>query len=95
MNGLKLSADLMHGQKTGIYLDQRENYRAAARYAMGGKALDCFTSTGGFALHLAAHCESVEAVDSSEAALARRRAPTRKPTGSPTSSFARRMCSIC
>jgi len=70
MNGLKLSADLLHGQKTGIYLDQRENYRAVARYATGGKALDCFTSTGGFALHLAAHCEGVEAADSSEAALA-------------------------
>jgi len=69
MNGLKLHADLLHGQKTGIFLDQRENYLAAARYARG-RALDCFTSTGGFALHLAARCESVEAVDSSEAALA-------------------------
>ena len=48
-------ADLLHGQKTGIFLDQRENYRAAARYARGGRALDCFTSTGGFALHMAAH----------------------------------------
>ena len=74
MNGLKLSADLLHGQKTGIYLDQRQNYRAVARYANGGKALDCFTSTGGFALHLAAHSESVEAVDSSEPALATARA---------------------
>jgi 23S rRNA (cytosine1962-C5)-methyltransferase len=68
MNGLKLYADLLHGQKTGIFLDQRENYRAAARYARG-HALDCFTSTGGFALHLAARCRSVEAVDSSAAAL--------------------------
>jgi 23S rRNA (cytosine1962-C5)-methyltransferase len=68
MNGLKLHADLLHGQKTGIFLDQRENYLAAARYARG-RALDCFTSTGGFALHLAAQCESVEAVDSSEATL--------------------------
>jgi 23S rRNA (cytosine1962-C5)-methyltransferase len=68
MNGLKLHADLLHGQKTGIFLDQRENYMAAARYARG-QALDCFTSTGGFALHLAARCESVEAVDSSEATL--------------------------
>jgi 23S rRNA (cytosine1962-C5)-methyltransferase len=68
MNGLKLHADLLHGQKTGIFLDQRENYIAAARYARG-HALDCFTSSGGFALHLAARCESVEAVDSSEAAL--------------------------
>ncbi|HUB79907.1 MAG TPA: class I SAM-dependent rRNA methyltransferase [Bryobacteraceae bacterium] len=74
MNGLTLQADLLHGQKTGIFLDQRENYRAAAHYARGGKALDCFTSTGGFALHLAAQCESVEAVDSSEPALATARA---------------------
>ncbi|MBV9768507.1 MAG: class I SAM-dependent rRNA methyltransferase [Bryobacterales bacterium] len=68
MNGLKFNADLLHGQKTGIFLDQRENYLAAARYARG-RTLDCFTSTGGFALHLAARCESVEAVDSSEASL--------------------------
>jgi 23S rRNA (cytosine1962-C5)-methyltransferase len=74
MNGLTLSADLLHGQKTGIFLDQRENYRAAARYAHGGRALDCFTSTGGFALHLAGKCESVEAVDSSGPALASARA---------------------
>ncbi len=73
MNGLTLTADLLHGQKTGIFLDQRENYLAAASYARGGKALDCFTSTGGFALHLAAKCESVEAVDSSGPALDRAR----------------------
>lgn len=74
MNGLTLRADLLHGQKTGIFLDQRENYRAAAHYARGGKALDCFTSTGGFALHLASRCEAVEAVDSSGPALATARA---------------------
>jgi 23S rRNA (cytosine1962-C5)-methyltransferase len=68
MNGLKLHADLLRGQKTGIFLDQRENYLAAARYGRG-QALDCFTSAGGFALHLAASCTSVEAVDSSEASL--------------------------
>ena len=68
MNGLKLHADLVHGQKTGIFLDQRENYLAAARYARG-RALDCFTSSGGFALHMSTHCDSVEAVDSSEASL--------------------------
>jgi 23S rRNA (cytosine1962-C5)-methyltransferase len=68
MNGLKFEADLLHGQKTGIFLDQRENYVAAARYARG-RVLDCFTSSGGFALHMAANCESVEAVDSSEASL--------------------------
>ena len=74
MNGLTLRTDLVHGQKTGIFLDQRENYRAAARYGRGGRALDCFTSTGGFALHLASHCESVEAVDSSGPALEAARA---------------------
>jgi 23S rRNA (cytosine1962-C5)-methyltransferase len=74
MNALTLRADLMHGQKTGIFLDQRDNYRAAARYARGGKALDCFTSTGGFALHVAGKCESVEAADSSAAALVTARA---------------------
>jgi 23S rRNA (cytosine1962-C5)-methyltransferase len=68
MNGLTLHADLLQGQKTGIFLDQRENYIAAARYGRG-RALDCFTSTGGFALHLAPRCESVEAVDSSEASM--------------------------
>jgi 23S rRNA (cytosine1962-C5)-methyltransferase len=74
MNSLILQADLMKGQKTGIFLDQRDNYRAAARYAHGGKALDCFTSTGGFALHMAGKCESVEAADSSGPALVTARA---------------------
>jgi 23S rRNA (cytosine1962-C5)-methyltransferase len=69
MNGYQFRVDLLGGQKTGIYLDQRENYAAAAKWARG-RALDCFTSTGGFAIHMASHCESVEAVDSSEPALA-------------------------
>ncbi len=68
MNGLRLEADLVKGQKTGVFLDQRENYPTAARYSHG-RALDCFTCTGGFALHLARTCETVEAVDSSAAAL--------------------------
>jgi 23S rRNA (cytosine1962-C5)-methyltransferase len=68
INGIEFHADLLHGQKTGVFLDQRENYLAAARYARG-KALDVFTSGGGFALHMARSCESVEAVDSSAAAL--------------------------
>lgn len=69
MNGFRMEADLMHGQKTGVFLDQRENYLAAARYG-SGKALDCFTCTGGFAIHLSKTCEHVEAIDSSAAALA-------------------------
>lgn len=68
MNGFAMNADLLHGHKTGVFLDQRENYLAAARYGKG-KALDCFTSTGGFALHLARVCDSVEAADSSLPAL--------------------------
>ena len=69
MNGLRLAVDLLGGQKTGIFLDQRENYSAITDYASGGRALDCFTGTGGFALHLARRCTSVEGVDSSAAAL--------------------------
>ncbi len=68
MNGLLFEADLRGGQKTGAFLDQRENYLAAAAYARG-RVLDCFTSGGGFALHLAARAEWVEAADSSQAAL--------------------------
>ena len=68
MNGIMFSANLLAGQKTGVFLDQRENYTAVRRCARG-RALDCFTGTGGFALHLAAVCESVEALDSSAAML--------------------------
>ncbi|HEY7334606.1 MAG TPA: class I SAM-dependent rRNA methyltransferase [Bryobacteraceae bacterium] len=68
MNGLKLRADPFHGQKTGAYLDQRENYIAAANWARG-RVLDCFTSTGGFALHAARLAAAVEAIDSSASAL--------------------------
>ena len=69
MNGLKLEADLAGGQKTGVYLDQRENYAASARYARG-RVLDCFTSSGGFALHASSRADAVDAVDSSAKALA-------------------------
>jgi 23S rRNA (cytosine1962-C5)-methyltransferase len=73
MNGIGMLADVLHGQKTGVYLDQRENYVAAARWAHG-RALDCFTSTGGFALHIASKCDLVEAVESAPAALEAARA---------------------
>jgi len=56
-------------QKTGAFLDQRENYLAARRVAHG-RALDCFTFTGGFALHIAQLCESVLGLDISGAAVA-------------------------
>lgn len=66
--------DPMAGQKTGAYLDQQENYRAAARYCAGARrALDAFAGNGGFALHLAAVVDRVEAVEISEAAAARGR----------------------
>lgn len=68
IHGLRFAIDLTAGQKTGFFLDQRENYRAAEKYAHG-RALDCFTYAGGFAMHLARVCESVDAVDSSAAAL--------------------------
>ena len=52
MNGIKFRFDALEGQKTGAFLDQRENYAAAAQYARGD-ALDVFCYQGGFALHLA------------------------------------------
>src|SRR5271167_4938211 len=68
MNGVRFHFDGLTGQKTGAFLDQRENYAAAARYGHG-EALDCFTYQGGFALHLARVCARVTAVDSSRPAL--------------------------
>jgi 23S rRNA (cytosine1962-C5)-methyltransferase len=68
MNGVRFHYDALEGQKTGAFLDQRENYAAAARYAHG-QALDAFCYQGGFALHLAPHCSSVTGVDSSRPAL--------------------------
>jgi 23S rRNA (cytosine1962-C5)-methyltransferase len=68
MNGVRFRYDGLHGQKTGAFLDQRENYAAAAKYA-SGKALDVFCYQGGFGLHLAERCSSVTGVDSSREAL--------------------------
>lgn len=68
-NGVQFRFDLLHGQKTGGFLDQREN-RAAAREYARGRALDCFCYHGGFALELASKCESVLGIDSSAEALA-------------------------
>lgn len=73
MNGLELTADVLGGQKTGVFLDQRENYLAARRHARG-RVLDCFCSTGGFAVHMASAAESVEAIDASPIALEAARA---------------------
>jgi 23S rRNA (cytosine1962-C5)-methyltransferase len=68
MNAIQFHFDALEGQKTGAFLDQRENYSAAAQYAHGD-ALDVFCYQGGFALHLAPHCAHVTGVDSSRPAL--------------------------
>jgi 23S rRNA (cytosine1962-C5)-methyltransferase len=68
MNGLHFQFEALAGQKTGAFLDQRENYAAAAQYARG-EALDVFCYHGGYALHLARVCDRVTGVDSSRAAL--------------------------
>jgi 23S rRNA (cytosine1962-C5)-methyltransferase len=67
---VRLRVDLRRGQKTGLFLDQRENHLAARRYARG-RVLDGFTYDGGFALQVAREAEEVLAVDLSEEALAR------------------------
>ena len=67
-NGIQFRFDALEGQKTGAFLDQRENYAAAAHYAKGN-ALDVFCYQGGFALHLAPHCSQITGVDSSRPAL--------------------------
>ena len=69
-NGVRYDADIRHGQKTGLFLDQRENRAAAVQYAHG-RLLDCFTYHGGFALALAPKCSEVIAFDVSEDAIAR------------------------
>ena len=68
MNAVKFQFDALEGQKTGAFLDQRENYYAAAHYAKGD-ALDVFCYQGGFALHLAPRCSHITGVDSSRPAL--------------------------
>jgi 23S rRNA (cytosine1962-C5)-methyltransferase len=67
---IEYHVDTRHGQKTGLFLDQRENREAAARYARG-RVLDGFSYDGGFALRLARHADRAEAVDSSADAVRR------------------------
>ena len=70
-HGLRFRIDVANGQKTGFYLDQRDNRRLISSIASGRDALDCFTYTGGFALSLArGGAKSVSAIDSSADALA-------------------------
>jgi 23S rRNA (cytosine1962-C5)-methyltransferase len=74
---LTYEVDPRHGQKTGLFLDQRENREAAALYARG-RLLDCFSYNGGFGLRLAGQCATVEAVDISADAVARISANARR-----------------
>lgn len=73
LNGLKFHYDVNAGQKTGAFLDQHTNYKAAERWAWcltpGGRALDVCTYQGGFALHLARVCKTVTGIDVSHASL--------------------------
>lgn len=69
-SAIRYEVDPWHGQKTGLFLDQRENRRAAAQYACG-RLLDAFSYNGGFALTLASRCQEVLAIDISEQAVGR------------------------
>jgi len=75
-NGLRYGVDLAEGQKTGFYLDQRENRRVAAEYLRGRRVLDLFCYSGGFSLNAAVHGHASEVlgVDSSPKAIALARA---------------------
>jgi 23S rRNA (cytosine1962-C5)-methyltransferase len=71
-NGVRLLVDVRAGQKTGLFLDQREN-RAAAALLSRGEVLDAFAYQGAFAMHLAPQARRVTLVEASDAALARAR----------------------
>ena len=68
-NGLRMLVDLKNGQKTGYFLDQKENRRAIRRYCRGRKVLDCFCNSGGFSLNAASVAKEVVALDISRFAL--------------------------
>lgn len=68
-NGLKMAVDIRGGQKTGYFLDQKENRLAARRYAKDASVLDCFSNTGGFSMNCATTAKSVKAIDISEKAI--------------------------
>jgi 23S rRNA (cytosine1962-C5)-methyltransferase len=71
IDGLKLNVDLLRAQKTGFYLDQKENYRAVAQHAGGRRVLDCFANEGAFALCCArAGAVDVAAVEENEDSIA-------------------------
>lgn len=76
-NGVKFNIDLLNSQKTGFFLDQRENRKAIRRYVRGGSVLDSFCNEGGFALNAAAAgASNVRGLDISETAVAKARVNT-------------------
>ena len=73
-NGVRYYVDVKDGQKTGFFLDQKYNRRAAAKLCKGARVLDCFTHTGSFALNAGlAGAEHVLGVDASELGVAQAR----------------------
>lgn len=68
-NGIKMSVDVRHGQKTGYFLDQKENRYAVRRYAKDKTVLDCFCNSAGFSLNASQTAKEVTAVDISPVAL--------------------------
>ena len=68
-NGIKMAVDVKGGQKTGYFLDQKENRYAARRYAKDKTVLDCFCNSGGFSLNCATVAKDITAVDISQTAL--------------------------
>lgn len=78
---IKFEVDIFQGQKTGFFLDQRENRKAIHRYATGCRVLDCFCNEGGFALHAAfAQASSVSGLDISESAISKAKVNARLNT---------------
>lgn len=68
-NGIKMLVDIKNGQKTGYFLDQKENRFAARKYCKNAEVLDCFCNSGGFSLNAAQVAKSVIACDISDFAL--------------------------
>lgn len=68
-NGIKMSVDVKNGQKTGYFLDQKENRLALRKYTKDAKVLDCFCNSGGFSMNAAINAKEVTAVDISALAL--------------------------
>jgi 23S rRNA (cytosine1962-C5)-methyltransferase len=68
-NGLRMAVDVKNGQKTGYFLDQKENRFAVRKYCKGGEVLDCFCNSGGFSMNAATVAKSVISADISPLAL--------------------------